>query len=78
MDLKTIYKDVINGKAADVEAGVQAGLDSGVPPEDILNKALIPAMDESVSALRTAWSCVGDTNVSRTVNPAHTRVIRIR
>jgi len=46
MKLETIYQNVIAGKAADVEAGVQAALDSGVSPEEILNQALIAAMDD--------------------------------
>jgi len=46
MNLETIFQNVIAGKVADVEAGVQAAMDSGVSPEDILNKALIAAMDE--------------------------------
>lgn len=46
MNLETIFQDVIKGKPADVEAGIQAALDSGVSAEEILNKALIAAMDE--------------------------------
>jgi len=46
MTLETIFQNVTEGKVADVEAGVQAALDSGVSPEEILNKALIAAMDD--------------------------------
>jgi 5-methyltetrahydrofolate--homocysteine methyltransferase len=46
MTLETIFKNVTEGKAADVESGVQAALDSGVSAEEILNKALIAAMDD--------------------------------
>jgi len=46
MKLETIFQNVTEGKAADVEAGVQAALDLGVSPEEILNKALIAAMDD--------------------------------
>jgi 5-methyltetrahydrofolate--homocysteine methyltransferase len=46
MKLKEIYEHVIDGSAPDVEAGVQAALDEGISPEDILNQALIAAMDE--------------------------------
>jgi len=46
MKLETIFQNVTEGKAADVEAGVQAALDSGVSSEEILNKALIAAMDD--------------------------------
>jgi 5-methyltetrahydrofolate--homocysteine methyltransferase len=46
MELKEIYQNVVNGQAPPVEAGVQAALDEGVPAEDILKQALIPAMEE--------------------------------
>lgn len=46
MKLETIFKKVTEGEAEDVAAGVQAALDSGVPSEEILNKALIAAMDD--------------------------------
>lgn len=46
MSLETIYQNVIAGKLADVESGVEAALNSDVPAEDILNKALIAAMDD--------------------------------
>lgn len=45
MKLETIFQNVTEGKAADVEAGVQAALNSGLSPEEILNEALIAAMD---------------------------------
>ena len=46
MQLETIFQNITKGKVADVESGVQAALDSGVSPEDILNNALIAAMDD--------------------------------
>ena len=46
MILETIFQNITEGKAADVVAGVQAALDSGVSPEEILNKAMIAAMDK--------------------------------
>ena len=46
MTLETIFQNVTEGKTAEVEAGVQAALDSGVSSEEILNKALIAAMDD--------------------------------
>jgi len=46
MSLETIFKNVTEGKVADVESGVQAALDAGVSSEDILNNALIAAMDD--------------------------------
>lgn len=46
MKLETILQNVTEGKAADVEAGVQVALESGVSAEEILKKALIAAMDD--------------------------------
>ena len=46
MKLELIFKNVTEGSAADVEEGVQAALESGVAPEEILNKALIAAMTD--------------------------------
>ena len=46
MDLKQIYQNVVDGEAAEVEAGVKAALASGVGAEEILHKGLVAAMDE--------------------------------
>jgi 5-methyltetrahydrofolate--homocysteine methyltransferase len=46
MDLKSIYQDVIDGKAPEVEAGVKAAVAAGIGAEDILNNGLIAAMNE--------------------------------
>jgi 5-methyltetrahydrofolate--homocysteine methyltransferase len=46
MDLKAIYQGVIDGKAKDVEKGVQELLDAGVPAEKILKESLIAGMAE--------------------------------
>ena len=46
MDLKDIYQNVIDGQASEVEAGVKAALASGTGAEEILNTALIAAMNE--------------------------------
>jgi 5-methyltetrahydrofolate--homocysteine methyltransferase len=46
MSLETIYDAVLNGDAGTTEAEVKAALDAGTPPEDILYKACIPAMEE--------------------------------
>ncbi len=46
MDLKPIYKNVIEGQADAVESGVKAALAAGVDAGVILNEALIAAMDE--------------------------------
>jgi 5-methyltetrahydrofolate--homocysteine methyltransferase len=45
MTLKDIYQNVVQGDATAVSTGVQAELDAGTAPEDILNQALISAMD---------------------------------
>ena len=46
MDLKAIYQAVIEGEAAEVEAGVKAALAAGTGAEEILNQGLVAAMDE--------------------------------
>ena len=46
MDLTILYNSVIEGDAPQVQAGVKAALDAGVPAETILNQALIAAMNE--------------------------------
>jgi 5-methyltetrahydrofolate--homocysteine methyltransferase len=46
MDLKAIYQNVIDGQAAETEAGVEAALEAGIPADAILNQSLIAAMDE--------------------------------
>jgi 5-methyltetrahydrofolate--homocysteine methyltransferase len=46
MKLETIYNHVIEGEAEEVESSVQKALDEGFAPGDILNQALIAAMDE--------------------------------
>lgn len=46
MDLKDIYQNVIDGQAPEVEAGVKAAIAAGIGAEEILNNALIAAMNE--------------------------------
>jgi 5-methyltetrahydrofolate--homocysteine methyltransferase len=46
MELMEIYQNVIDGQAPEVEAGVKAALAAGIGAEEILNKALISAMNE--------------------------------
>lgn len=43
--LRSIYDAILEGDMESVAIGVQASLDSGVAPSEILNKALISAMD---------------------------------
>jgi 5-methyltetrahydrofolate--homocysteine methyltransferase len=45
-DLQAIAENLINGNAPAVAQGVQAALDEGVAAGEILNGALVPAMDE--------------------------------
>ncbi len=44
MSLEEVKIAVVNGKRKDVKQLTAALLESGIPPEDILNRALIPAM----------------------------------
>ncbi len=46
MNLETIYHHVISGEMDETAESVSAALSQGVSPNDILNKALIAAMDE--------------------------------
>jgi 5-methyltetrahydrofolate--homocysteine methyltransferase len=46
MSLEAIYEAVLNGDAGKADAEVQAALEANTPPEDILYKACIPAMEE--------------------------------
>jgi len=45
-DMESIAQNLINGHAPAVKQGVQEALAEGVSPEEILNGALVPAMDE--------------------------------
>jgi 5-methyltetrahydrofolate--homocysteine methyltransferase len=44
--LQTIYENVISGEKANVEARVQEALEANIRAEEILNRALIAAMEE--------------------------------
>ena len=46
MDLTTIFKSVIEGNAPATEAGVKQAIEEKMDPEEILNDALIAAMNE--------------------------------
>ncbi|RCK73879.1 MAG: 5-methyltetrahydrofolate--homocysteine methyltransferase [Anaerolineae bacterium] len=46
MNLETIYQHVINGEMDETAESVATALAEGFSPNDILNKALIAAMDE--------------------------------
>jgi 5-methyltetrahydrofolate--homocysteine methyltransferase len=46
MSLETIYEAVLSGDAKKADAEVAAALAANTPPEDILYKACIPAMEE--------------------------------
>jgi 5-methyltetrahydrofolate--homocysteine methyltransferase len=46
MDLQQIYQHVVDGEADEVQSGVKAALEEGIPADEILAKALIAAMDE--------------------------------
>ena len=46
MSIETIYQAVLEGDASEAATQVQAGLDAGIAPSDILNKGCIAAMGE--------------------------------
>ncbi len=43
--MQDIYQAVVEGRVDDISGGVESALSSGVEADDILNKALVPAMD---------------------------------
>lgn len=45
-DLKALYDAVLEGNAPAAKATVQQALDEGVDPQELLQKYMIPAMDE--------------------------------
>jgi 5-methyltetrahydrofolate--homocysteine methyltransferase len=45
-DLQALYTAVLEGNAPAAKAAVQQALDEGVNPEELLQKYMIPAMDE--------------------------------
>ena len=45
-NLKPIYEAILEGDMGGAKQGVQAALDAGVSPGDVLHTALIPAMGE--------------------------------
>jgi 5-methyltetrahydrofolate--homocysteine methyltransferase len=45
-DLKALYDAIVDGNAGKAKSLTQAALDESVDPQDILNKYMIPAMDE--------------------------------
>ncbi|UCC87374.1 MAG: corrinoid protein [Anaerolineales bacterium] len=46
MSLEAIYEAVLSGDAGTTEAKVKAALEANTPPEDVLYKSCIPAMEE--------------------------------
>ena len=46
MELKSLYDSVVNGEVQDTADGVRAALEAGLPADQILGEALIPAMSE--------------------------------
>ncbi len=46
MGLEAIYEAVLNGNASKAESEVKTALKANTPPEDVLYKACIPAMEE--------------------------------
>ena len=46
MSLETIFDAVFRGDAGKAAADTQAALDDGIPPEDILHQACVPAMSK--------------------------------
>ena len=45
-EYKVIYDSILEGQQNDTISGVQAAIDAGLPPGDILNKGMVDAMAE--------------------------------
>ena len=45
-EYKAIYESILEGQQNDTISGVQAAIDAGLPPGDILNKGMVDAMAE--------------------------------
>jgi 5-methyltetrahydrofolate--homocysteine methyltransferase len=45
-EYKAIYDSILGGQQNDTISGVQAAIDAGLPPGDILNKGMVDAMAE--------------------------------
>jgi len=45
-EYKAIYDSILDGQQNDTISGVQAAIDAGLPPGDILNKGMVDAMAE--------------------------------
>ena len=45
-EYKVIYDSILDGQQNDTISGVQAAIDAGLPPGDILNKGMVDAMAE--------------------------------
>ena len=45
-DLKALYDAIVDGNAGKAKSITQTALDENVDPQEILNKYMIPAMDE--------------------------------
>jgi 5-methyltetrahydrofolate--homocysteine methyltransferase len=46
MELKSVYDSVVNGEVQETADGVRAALDAGLPADQVLGEALVPAMSE--------------------------------
>ena len=44
--LQAIFESIVQGNREEVEAGVRAAIEQGVPPSDILSEGLIAPMTE--------------------------------
>jgi 5-methyltetrahydrofolate--homocysteine methyltransferase len=76
MSLEAIYEAVMNGDAGTTEAQVQAALDTNTPPEDVLYKACIPAMEEVGRLFEEGEKFVPEMLISARAMQAAMRLLR--
>jgi 5-methyltetrahydrofolate--homocysteine methyltransferase len=76
MSLEAIYEAVLNGDAGTTETHVKALLDAKTPPEDVLYKACIPAMEEVGRLFEEGEKFVPEMLISARAMQAAMRLLR--
>jgi 5-methyltetrahydrofolate--homocysteine methyltransferase len=76
MSLEAIYEAVLNGDAGTTETHVKALLDANTPPEDVLYKACIPAMEEVGRLFEEGEKFVPEMLISARAMQAAMRLLR--
>jgi 5-methyltetrahydrofolate--homocysteine methyltransferase len=78
MSLEAIYDAVLTGDAGKAESEVRTDLEANIPPEDILYKACIPAMEEVGRLFEEGEKFVPEMLISARAMQASMRLLRPR